>query len=262
MATNRKTTKNNANIDIASLFQMNIGVPTKHPTINGEISNYDVLTQAYIFTDNEKIEVRFLDKEMAKFNFTAKNPDEFCFELSKILVTSCLPEKFKGEHLKQLFHDEYKTPQRRSMYSKYQELIISFDIVHNTSHNMYHVNNLKYLFVTEKNTFNSKVCYKPDQFYTYRDIKQYYNETVIKHMDNIFNPATYPDFNVNLADLDMLDVPFYEKIKIGVGGKVKQVLAYDLASKEDKEKIDLAIKQAKDIYSSNAVNRWLSPKLK
>ena len=72
-----------------------------------------------------------LDKEMAKFNFTAKNPDEFCFELSKILVTSCLPENFKGEHLKQLFHDEYKTPQRRSMYSKYQELIISFDIVHN-----------------------------------------------------------------------------------------------------------------------------------
>lgn len=61
MATNRKTTKNNANIDIASLFQMNIGVPTKHPVINGGISNYDVLTQAYIFTDNEKIEVRFLD---------------------------------------------------------------------------------------------------------------------------------------------------------------------------------------------------------
>ena len=60
----------------------------------------------------------------------------------------------------------------------------------------------------------------------------------------------------------MLDVPFYEKIRIMVGGKVKQVLAYDLASKEDKKKIDLAIKKAKDIYSSNAVNRWLSPKLK
>ena len=127
---------------------------------------------------------------------------------------------------------------------------------------MEHVNNLKYLFITEKNTFNSKVCYKPNQFYTYCDIKHYYNETVIKHMDNIFNPATYSDFNVNLTDLDMLDIPFYEKIRIMVGGKVKQVLAYDLASKEDKEKIDLAIKQAKDIYSSNAVNRWLSPKLK
>lgn len=262
MATNCKTTKNNANIDIASLFQMNIGVPTKHPTINGEISNYDVLTQAYIFTDNEKIEVRFLDKEMAKFNFTAKNPDEFCFELSKILVTSCLPNKFKGEHLKQLFHGEYKTPQRKSSYCKPQELTISFDIVHDVRHNMEHVNNLKYLFVTDKTAKTSgQVCYKRDSFYTYRDIKNYYNDAVVKHMDNIFNPV-YTDFNVNLTDLDMLNIPFYEKIQISVGGKMKQVLAYDLASKEDKEKIDLAIKQAKNIYSSNAVNRWLATKLK
>ena len=80
-------------------------------------------------------------------------------------------------------------------------------------------------------------------------------------MDNIFNPV-YTDFNVNLTDLDMLNIPFYEKIQISVGGKMKQVLAYDLASKEDKEKIDLAIKQAKNIYSSNAVNRWLATKLK
>ena len=78
-------------------------------------------------------------------------------------------------------------------------------------------------------------------------------------MDVIFNPATYPDFNVNLSNLDVL---FYEKIQIVVGNTVKHVLAYDLASKEDKEKIDLAIKQAKEIYSSNVVNRWLSPKLK
>lgn len=78
-------------------------------------------------------------------------------------------------------------------------------------------------------------------------------------MDIIFNPAIYPDFNVKFTDLD---IPFYEKIQIVVDNKVKHVLAYDLASKEDKEKIDLAIKQAKEIYSSNSVNRWLSSKLK
>ena len=72
-------------------------------------------------------------------------------------------------------------------------------------------------------------------FTLYRDIKNYYNDAVVKHMDNIFNPV-YTDFNVNLTDLDMLNIPFYEKIQISVGGKMKQVLAYDLASKEDKEK--------------------------
>ena len=237
---------------------MNIGVPSK--TAPNDM--YEVLTQAYIFTDNEQIEVRFLDKEMAQFDFTVKNPDEFCLKMSEILVTSCLPENFKGEHLKKLFKEEYKSPKRKFAHKKSQELMISFDIVHDVSHNMQHVNNLKYLFVTEKTTYNSDVCYNRNKFYTYQDIKKYYNDNIIKDMDVIFNPATYPDFNVNLPDLDMLDIPFYEKIQICIGKKVKHVLAYDLASQEDKEKIDLAIKQAKDIYSSNAVNRWLSPKLK
>lgn len=249
MATTQK------NIDITSLFEMNIGVPSK--TAPNDL--YEVLTQAYIFTDNEQIEVRFLDKEMAQFDFTVKNSDEFCLKMSEILVTSCLPENFKGEHLKKLFKEEYKSPKRKFAHKKSQELMISFDIVHDVSHNMQHVNNLKYLFVTEKTTYNSDVCYNRNKFYTYQDIKKYYNDNIIKDMDVIFNPATYPDFNVNLSNLD---VPFYEKIQIVVGNTVKQVLAYDLASKEDKEKIDLAIKQAKDIYSSNAVNRWLSPKLK
>ena len=255
MATNRKTTKNNANIDITSLFEMNIGVPSK--TAPNDM--YEVLTQAYIFTDNEQIEVRFLDKEMAQFDFTVTNPDEFCLEMSEILVTSCFPENFKGEHLKQLFKEEYKSPKRKFAHKKPQELRISFDIVHNVFHNMQHVNNLKYLFVTEKTVCNSDVCYNRNKFYTYQDIKKYYNENIIKNMDIIFNPAIYPDFNVKFTDLD---IPFYEKIQIVVDNKVKHVLAYDLASKEDKEKIDLAIKQAKEIYSSNAVNRWLSPKLK
>lgn len=51
MATTQK------NIDITSLFEMNIGVPSK--TAPNDM--YEVLTQAYIFTDNEQIEVRFLD---------------------------------------------------------------------------------------------------------------------------------------------------------------------------------------------------------
>lgn len=255
MATTRKTTKNNANIDITSLFEMNIGIPFK--TAPNDM--YEVLTQAYIFTDNDQIEVRFLDKEMAQFDFTVTNPDEFCLEMSEILVTSCFPENFKGEHLKQLFKEEYKSPKRKFAHKKPQELRISFDIVHNVFHNMQHVNNLKYLFVTEKTVCNSDVCYNRNKFYTYQDIKKYYNENIIKNMDIIFNPAIYPDFNVKFTNLD---IPFYEKIQIVVDNKVKHVLAYDLASKEDKEKIDLAIKQAKEIYSSNAVNRWLSPKLK
>ena len=129
MATTQK------NIDITSLFEMNIGVPSK--TAPNDM--YEVLTQAYIFTDNEQIEVRFLDKEMAQFDFTVKNPDEFCLKMSEILVTSCLPENFKGEHLKKLFKEEYKSPKRKFAHKKSQELMISFDIVHDVSHNMQHV---------------------------------------------------------------------------------------------------------------------------
>lgn len=242
MATTR-TTRKKAKKDfvIASVYSINFG----------NFLNENV-AQAFAFADDKAIQVMFTHEEMAKYNFVAKDKNDFCTQFAKTLA-QFNDTVFSDEKLKAIFAHDVKYP----TWHKHAEKIraeknstkIVFAKVSNTAYST--PNELVFLFGFE---------YKKAVF-TCREINDFNKQNNIENMDELFNPDSYTAFNVLLPQFDIPNIPFYKKIKMVLNGNTTIVSAYDLADKAQQESIDKAIREAKQKYGSANVNKWLSKQL-
>lgn len=242
MATNRATRKKQKKeFSIASVYGIYFG-----NFLNENIA------QAYAFADKQSIQVIFTHEEMAKYNFVAKDKNDFCVQFSKTLA-QFNDTVFSDEKLKAIFAHDAKYP----TWHKYSEKIRADK------------NSTKVLFTKVSNGVysnpNELVCLfgfdnKKSEF-TCREINDFAKQNTVENMDELFNPKSYDAFNVFLPQFNIPYVPFYKKIKMELNGNTQFVSAYDLADKEQQKEIDNAIREAKQQYGSANVNKWLSKQL-